>query len=72
MTESPNVYHTQPKRLVRSSDDSWVAGVCGGLARYLGIDANLVRLIVVVATILGLGSLIVAYLLAWILMPKEL
>lgn len=72
MSETTNVYPTQPKRLVRSADDRWLGGVCGGLARYLGIDANLVRLLVVVATILGLGSLIVAYVVAWILMPKEL
>ncbi|HET7735208.1 MAG TPA: PspC domain-containing protein [Nocardioidaceae bacterium] len=72
MTENPNVYETAPKRLVRSADDRWLGGVCGGLARYLGVDSNLVRLLVVVGTILGLGSLIVAYVVAWILMPKEL
>jgi len=71
MTEGPHVYETAPKRLVRSSDDRWLGGVCGGLARYLGIDSNLVRLLVVVGTILGLGSLVVAYVVAWILMPKE-
>lgn len=70
MTENPQVYPTQPKRLVRSNDDKWVAGVCGGLARYFGIDANIVRLVVVIGTILGFGSLIVAYIIAWILMPK--
>jgi phage shock protein PspC (stress-responsive transcriptional regulator) len=41
------------------------------VARYFGIDANLVRLIVVLGTILGFGSLAVAYLVAWILMPEE-
>ena len=61
----------QPKRLVRTQD-RWLGGVCAGLARYFGIDANLVRLIVVIATILGFGSLIIAYVVAWILMPQEL
>ena len=67
-----DTYPTQPKRLVRTTDERWLGGVCGGLARYLGIDPNLVRLLVVIATILGFGSLIIAYVVAWILMPQEL
>jgi phage shock protein PspC (stress-responsive transcriptional regulator) len=59
-----------PRRLTRSQDDRWVAGVCGGVARYAGIDANLVRLVVVLGTIVGFGSLFVAYVVAWILMPE--
>ena len=59
------------KRLVRSRDDRWLAGVCGGVAEYAGVDANLVRLVVVLGTIFGFGSLLVAYVVAWILMPEE-
>jgi phage shock protein C len=59
------------KRLVRSRDDRWLSGVCGGVAEYAGIDANLVRLVVVLGTIFGFGSLFVAYIVAWILMPEE-
>jgi phage shock protein C len=69
MTPPPSA--PAPKRLVRSRDDRWVAGVCGGVATYLGVDANLVRLVVVLGTILGFGSLAVAYIVAWILMPEE-
>lgn len=61
---------TTQKRLQRSIDDRWIGGVCGGLADYTGVDAGLIRLIVAVATILGFGSLIVAYVVAWIIMPK--
>ena len=61
---------TTDKRLQRSNDDRWIGGVCGGLADYTGVDANLIRLLVVVGTILGFGSLIVAYVVAWIIMPK--
>lgn len=61
---------TTEKRLQRSIDDRWIGGVCGGLADYTGVDAGLIRLIVAVATILGAGSLIVAYVVAWIIMPK--
>ena len=60
---------TQPKRLVRSTDDKWLGGVCGGFAEYTGIDATLIRVLVVVGTVVGFGSLIVAYVAAWILMP---
>ncbi len=59
-----------PKRLVRSRDDRWISGVCGGVAAYLGVDANLVRLVVVLGTIFGFGSLAIAYLVAWVLMPE--
>lgn len=57
------------KKLTRNRDDKWIGGVCGGLATYTGVDANLIRLLVAVVTILGAGSLIVAYLVAWILIP---
>jgi phage shock protein C len=60
-----------PKRLVRSRSDRWLSGVCGGLAGYLGVNANLVRLVVVLGTVFGFGSLALAYLVAWVLMPEE-
>ena len=59
------------KKLTRNPDDKWLGGVCGGLADYTGIDPNLVRLIVVVCTLLGAGSLIIAYVVAWVLMPAR-
>jgi phage shock protein PspC (stress-responsive transcriptional regulator) len=61
----------RPRRLVRSRDDRWLSGVCGGIAQYAGVDANLVRLVVVLGTVFGFGSLAVAYLVAWILMPEQ-
>jgi len=64
-------YPTRPRRLVRSRDDRWLGGVCGGIAEYAGIDANLVRLLVVLGTVVGFGSLLIAYLVAWVLMPEE-
>jgi phage shock protein C len=57
------------KKLTRNPDDKWLGGVCGGLADYTGIDANLIRLVVVVGTLLGAGSLILAYIIAWVLIP---
>lgn len=69
MTPPPSA--PAPKRLVRSRDDRWISGVCGGVGAYLGVDANLVRLVVVLGTVFGLGSLAIAYIVAWILMPEE-
>jgi phage shock protein C len=59
------------KKLTRNPDDKWIAGVCSGIADYTGVDANVVRLIVAVGTVLGAGSLIIAYVVAWILMPNR-
>lgn len=56
-------------RLVRSSSDRIIGGVCGGLARYFGIDATIVRLVFVLAVLSGLSPLI--YLILWIVMPQE-
>lgn len=58
------------KRLVRT-DDRWVGGVCGGVANYLNLDPNVVRIVTVAATVLGLGSMILVYLIAWLLIPAE-
>ncbi|WP_267224299.1 PspC domain-containing protein [Dyella silvae] len=57
------------KRLHRSLTDRKIAGVCGGIAEYLGWDPTLVRILWVVLTLLG-GSGIVAYLVLWLLMPE--
>ncbi|MDZ5619572.1 PspC domain-containing protein [Nocardioides bizhenqiangii] len=64
----------QPARprtlLVRSRSDKMVAGVCGGFADFTGFDVNLIRILLVAATVLGAGSPIIVYLAAWILMPE--
>jgi signal transduction histidine kinase len=57
-------------RLTRSRTDRVVAGVCGGLGRALGIDPFVVRVAVLVLTLLGgIGAL--AYVVAWLLLPRE-
>ena len=68
-----NFSDTEPqvRKLRRSRTDKMVAGVCGGLAKSLGIDAALVRLGLVAATLLGFGAGALVYLAAWILIPEE-
>jgi phage shock protein C len=57
------------KRLMRSVVDSKLAGVCGGVAEYLGVDSTIVRLIWIVAAILPPFPAIIAYLVAWVIVP---
>jgi phage shock protein C len=51
------------KKLYRSTTNKKIAGVCGGIAEYFGIDPTLVRLLWIVFTLCG-GAGILAYLIA--------
>jgi len=58
--------------LRRSATDSQLAGVCGGIAEYFGVDSNAVRLVWVIASIfcgVVIGG-VIAYLLAWLIIPR--
>ena len=58
-------------RLTRSSTDKRVAGVCGGIAEYYGVDSTPIRLLWVVLSIL-FGAVVggvAAYLVAWLIIP---
>lgn len=59
-----------PRRLERSRDDRWIAGVCGGLGRYFNLDPVIIRLLAVALTFAG-GAGIIAYAGAWLLVPEE-
>ncbi len=59
-------------RLTRSRHDRKIAGVCAGLAEHLGLDTSLVRILWVFLTFAsGFFPGIVAYVLAWIIIPEE-
>lgn len=58
------------KKLALSRRDKKIGGVCGGFAEYLEIDSTLVRLIWIALAFVG-GWGIIAYLVAWIIMPQE-
>ena len=60
----------QPRRLTRTNDDKMVAGVCGGIARYFGVDPTLVRVGAVVALVVGFPATMVAYVVAWAITPQ--
>ncbi len=67
----PDYSSTAPRRLVRRRDHRMLGGVCAGVADYFGVDVTLVRVLTVVGACLGLGSLVVAYVVAWVLLPQE-
>lgn len=58
------------KKLFKSRTNRRIAGVCGGIADYLGLDATLVRLLFVIFTFIGSGSPIVAYIALSMILPK--
>lgn len=57
-------------KLSRSRDDHLIAGVCGGLARYLGWKPRSVRLLFLLSCLLP-GPQFLFYLLLWIIIPQE-
>jgi len=57
-------------KLYRSTSDRMLAGVCGGLAEYIGMDSSLIRLALVLLILFG-GTGVLAYIIAWIIIPEE-
>jgi phage shock protein C len=58
------------RRLTRSQSDRMIAGVAGGLAQYLGVDATLIRLAFVALALLG-GHGLLVYFILWLVMRPE-
>jgi phage shock protein C len=57
------------RRIARSSSDRLIAGVCGGLGQYLGIDSTLVRIGFVLLTLAGVSPLL--YIVLWVVLPLD-
>jgi phage shock protein PspC (stress-responsive transcriptional regulator) len=57
------------KRLFRDKDNAQIAGVCGGLAAYIGVDPVVVRIVFVIMMLLGLSGGFV-YLILMFVMPE--
>jgi phage shock protein C len=62
----------ETKKLYRSRTDRMVGGVCGGLGKYLSLDATVVRLIAVVLMVLtGVIPGVIVYLVLMLIVPLE-
>lgn len=63
---------TQPQRLIRppkNSPERKIAGVCAGFAQYFDLDVTVVRVVWLIVALFGGGG-VLAYIIAWIVMPE--
>ena len=58
------------KKLLRSTKNRMVAGVCGGIGDYFSVDPTVIRLAWVIFTLISMGAGIIAYIIAWIIVPE--
>ena len=65
---NPYPRHRTPKRLIRSTSNRVIGGVCGGVAEYLNMDANLVRILTVLISLFT-GVPVILYIIALFVMP---
>jgi phage shock protein C len=68
---SSHYHFVYMKRLYRSRKERMLGGVCGGLGEHIDVDPSIIRLVWVVVTILSLGTGIIVYLIAWIIIPES-
>jgi phage shock protein C len=59
------------KRLYRSKNERILGGVCAGLGEHFDIDPTVIRLVWAVITVLSIGTGVLVYIIAWILIPEE-
>lgn len=60
------------RRLYRSDKDKMIAGVCGGISETYNLDPSVVRIVtVLVAIFTAIMPMIIAYIAAWIIIPKK-
>jgi len=58
------------KRLYRSKNNKIIAGVCSGIAEYFNIDPTIVKLLWLLLALSG-GAGVIAYIIAWVIIPEE-
>ncbi|MGS2648779.1 PspC domain-containing protein [Streptosporangium sp. LJ11] len=58
------------KKLQRTRDGRIIAGVASGLGRYIGVDPNIIRAALAIATFFG-GLGVAVYAIGWVLLPDE-
>lgn len=62
----------EPRKLYRSRKNSMIAGVCGGLAEYLGMDPTMMRLLYVIISLFSAAFPgVIAYIIAVFIVPLE-
>lgn len=59
------------RKLYLSDKDRKIAGVCGGLADYFGIDSTIIRILWALAVMVSYGTGFILYLVFWLIVPRE-
>ena len=60
------------RALTRDTDNAFIGGVCAGIARWLGWDTNLVRVLYILVSFFSVAFPgIIVYLLLWLVMPRN-
>ena len=59
------------RKLYRSSRDKKIFGICGGLAEYFGVDTTLLRVLLIIVAVFSAGSVILVYIIAGFVIPRE-
>lgn len=59
------------RKLYLSDKDRKIAGVCGGLADYFGIDSTIVRILLALSVVVSYGTGFILYLVFWLIVPRE-
>lgn len=59
------------RKLYLSDKDRKIAGICGGLAEYFGIDSTIVRILWALAVLVSYGTGFILYLVFWLIVPRE-
>ena len=70
LTQPADPVPARPRRLLRSSSDRVLGGVCGGLGEYFAVDPILFRILTVVLALVG-GVSFIAYPILWIFVPRD-
>jgi len=60
----------EQKKLYRSRENRIIAGVCGGVGEYFGVDPNIIRLGCIIFAATGAGALV--YIAAAIILPDQI
>jgi len=59
----------EQKKIMKSSKNRMICGVCGGIGEYFNIDPTIIRLLVVIFALTSIG--IIFYIIAAIIMPED-
>jgi phage shock protein C len=72
MTKKKTTKTNTPKKLYRANKkESMIGGVCAGIANYTNTDPTIIRLITAAIIVFSMGWGILAYILAWIIIPTK-